>query len=818
MATNAFTSISNFVNQNKEAFIALGAAVAGAAVAFGAIQAGIAIFGIFASGTATITLLSGAFTALTAVIGGLGAVFTVLTSPITLTIAAIAALTAAGVYLYRNWDEVKAKATAIFNALPQPVQQMAANIKSILTGLVSFFTTVFNAVKPIAQAGFAFFVTAATAQFNILKSVVTTAWAVIKGLFTANLAAIKAVLTAGVSVFATVFNTGFNLVKNVVTTVFSVIKAVVNGDMQGVKNAISNGINNSISIVRNGANAIVGAFKTLGSQMMQIGADVINGLINGIKNRATALISYVQSLGSQVNSTFRRVFDTHSPSKVTTEIGEFVGDGLIVGFQNRSDAVTNQAAAMANGIIEQTDSVKKAIADLQAKPDELAKAYADIKNSHESGIKGIERQYQERANVISAANVDKAEKEVVIMFEKKQMMEDLAHLYVQQSEEGSKYYEALESYQDVALRKYDNERILIQNNARWTQQAKDYALKAIDEIQKRDIGGYELSQQKKLDDLMAFNDTALQAIDKRYAYERIEVDLMQGATAEYKQQMLDALAAKQQYEREQVQKTAATDFNKLNAEMSGTSELLNLQNQLDQRLEIIKKAKDAEVIATEQAEQAKAKIEYQYQVSRYDSMMASGQQILGSVTGALKATLGEHNKAYRVMFAVEKGVNIARSLMAIDTGIAMAAANPFPMNLGAMASVASATASIVGDIMSLKNPIGQAHDGIMRVPESGTWNLKKNERVLPEHTASRLDRTLDDINAKPKNNSNMPINVIFENHSSASISQVPSQNDNELRFIIRDEMDSHFSSEMTNANSPISKAISNNTTATRSYR
>ncbi|HAV5374686.1 TPA: hypothetical protein JI078_18640 [Acinetobacter baumannii] len=53
------------------------------------------------------------------------------------------------------------------------------------------------------------------------------------------------------------------------------------------------------------------------------------------------------------------------------------------------------------------------------------------------------------------------------------------------------------------------------------------------------------------------------------------------------------------------------------------------------------------------------------------------------------------------MFAAEKAFAIARSIMAIQTGIAEAAANPFPYNLAAMASVAASTASIVANIQSV---------------------------------------------------------------------------------------------------------------------
>ena len=279
-----------------------------------------------------------------------------------------------------------------------------------------------------------------------------------------------------------------------------------------------------------------------------------------------------------------------------------------------------------------------------------------------------------------------------------------------------------------------------------------------------------------------------------------------------KDEMAAAIKGRTETEAQRVQREAATGFNNLNATMSGTSEWQSLQDQYVARQQIVDNALKAEVISKQQHKDAMLAIDKAYANDSNLLAMAQGQQILGSVTSSLKATLGEHNKAYRVMFAVEKGVNIARSLMAINTGIAMAAANPFPMNLGAMVSVAAATASIVNDIMAIKNPVGQAHDGIMSVPESGTWNLQKGERVLPEHTAKRLDRTLDDVSKKGNGGGN--VNIVFENHTSATISQAPSK-DGEMRFIIRDEIDNYVPQQLSRTNSAISQALLQNTTATR---
>ena len=341
------------------------------------------------------------------------------------------------------------------------------------------------------------------------------------------------------------------------------------------------------------------------------------------------------------------------------------------------------------------------------------------------------------------------------------------------------------------------------------RQAKIDAINAQEQESLRQL---RIGFETELASITDYSKSELQRMRDDYQNNLRGIDSNSKYSETQKSDLRNALAGKFNSDLAIIRQPAADAFNGLNAEMSGTTELMNLQNQLNQRLDIIKKAKDAEVIATEQAESAKAQIERQYQIARYDMMMSSGQQILGSVTSSLKATLGEHNKAYRVMFAIEKGVNIARSLMAINTGIAMAAANPFPMNLGAMVSVASATASIVSDLMAIKNPVGQAHDGIMSVPESGTWNLQKGERVLPEYTAKRLDRTLDDVSKKGNGGGN--VNIVFENHTSATISQAPSK-DGEMRFIIRDEIDNYVPQQLSRTNSAISQALLQNTTATR---
>lgn len=83
-------------------------------------------------------------------------------------------------------------------------------------------------------------------------------------------------------------------------------------------------------------------------------------------------------------------------------------------------------------------------------------------------------------------------------------------------------------------------------------------------------------------------------------------------------------------------------------------------------------------------------------------LLSAAQQTGDSITGVLKETLGEQSALYKLSFAATKAFAIAQSIMNIQTALASTAASlPFPANLGAIATVAAETASIISTISSV---------------------------------------------------------------------------------------------------------------------
>lgn len=311
-------------------------------------------------------------------------------------------------------------------------------------------------------------------------------------------------------------------------------------------------------------------------------------------------------------------------------------------------------------------------------------------------------------------------------------------------------------------------------------------LQAINDSEQEALRQARQDFENELSGITDYAQTEVQKLRNEFMQQRNALDARTDINDSQKSDLRNAMAGKFNHDLAIIRKPIADDFNNLNAEMSGTSEFLNLQNQLNQRLEIIKKAKDEEVIATEQAEQAKLAIQRDYMQASSQLITTQGENIAGSMTTMVKTMAGENSKAYRAMFAIEKGFAIARSIMAIQTGIAQAAANPFPFNIGAMASVAAATANIITTLQSVRQPAiqGQAHDGIDNIPREGTWLLDGGERIVKPRDNRKLTEFLDNPDKKL---SKTPVNVNIINNAGVPVQQSQDSN-GDIRVIIGEEI------------------------------
>lgn len=209
-------------------------------------------------------------------------------------------------------------------------------------------------------------------------------------------------------------------------------------------------------------------------------------------------------------------------------------------------------------------------------------------------------------------------------------------------------------------------------------------------------------------------------------------------------------------------------FDALGAEHN--SKLMTIQLFMEQQQELYKNNEDELTKIAEEGAAARAAVDRYYQEAKAQLLVTTlGEQAAATADG-MKAAFGEQSKAYQAMFRLQQSWVIGSAILNIKKAISDAFANgvSWTDKLAKIALATSEGMKIITAIKKIRNPVvGQAHDGIMSVPKSGTWNLEKGERVLPKHTAQNLDRTLNNLQGRGD------VKIIVNNYSNekAEVSQ-----------------------------------------------
>ncbi|RQG50030.1 phage tail tape measure protein [Pseudomonas aeruginosa] len=191
------------------------------------------------------------------------------------------------------------------------------------------------------------------------------------------------------------------------------------------------------------------------------------------------------------------------------------------------------------------------------------------------------------------------------------------------------------------------------------------------------------------------------------------------------------------------------------------------------QLDLLNANREAKAELTAQWDEQELKLKQEHEEalaaierSRQQVTLSANEQFFGNLSGLAKTFFGEQSGLYKAAFVAEKSYAIAKTLLnapktASDAYAAMAGIPVIGPALGIAAAAAAVTAQLA-QVAAVKNVnlSGQAHDGIMSVPEDGTWNLKKGERVTTAETSAKLDRTLDDVRRNQASAGAPTINLI----------------------------------------------------------
>ena len=272
----------------------------------------------------TIVTAFGKIKTVVGVVGGAlkGLWAAMLANPITIVIAAIAALVAGLIYLWNNseefrqfwinlweniknavqvaweaittwittaWENIRTTAETVWTAISTffttTWENIRLNIETAWTAITTFFSTAWENIKSIAEtiwnAIVEFFTTTwtnittgvTTAWTNIttaiqtamtnIQTAITTAWEAIKAFFSSVLSAIGSAVSSAWSNIKSNVTTAMSNIKSNVTTAWNNIKSTITTVLSNIGSAITNGFNTAKNNVTNALNAIKNTIKNV---------------------------------------------------------------------------------------------------------------------------------------------------------------------------------------------------------------------------------------------------------------------------------------------------------------------------------------------------------------------------------------------------------------------------------------------------------------------------------------------------------------------------------------------------------------------------
>lgn len=290
-----------------------------------------------------------------AAIAGLGLVMAV-TSPLG---AAIAAFAIGAVLIKRNWSSIAPVIAKVKAAVTGWVTQNRADINVVIKA----FKDVANVLKTIFVA-----------EFNYALAVVKRA-----------MPGIKAAVTGAIGVIKGVLNVFLGVLHGDWGRVWDGLKGIASGALKGVLGAIRAMTAPAREAMSRVGSAIVGVFHDLGGRFIQLGENLLKSLASGIVNGAKAAVDAVGNAATSVVNKAKGIFHIGSPSKVFTQIGAWLAQGLAEGIAGGKGMVD---AAVKSGLLF---PIEAAITALQGEETKLQGAFdkADARRQRAGLVQAI---------------------------------------------------------------------------------------------------------------------------------------------------------------------------------------------------------------------------------------------------------------------------------------------------------------------------------------------------------------------------------------------------------------------------------------------
>lgn len=333
------------------------------------------------------------------------------------------------VLIVANWDTVKAWTIKAWSAVSKAVSDAVSKvvgyvqnnfpkvyqliksamdatskiISSVWTYVKSTFTNVLSFLKALVKGDFEGMRQAITNQMNNAKSLVTNVWNAIKSHFTNVLSFLASTVGVKFAQIVTSIQSKMANAKAAASAAWDAMKSAASSKIGQMVTAVGTFFAKVVTTVRT---KMTEAVTTLGQKvaempgkvlsfvgkMVSAGGDLVRGLIDGIKAMGSAAIESITGVVTGVIDKAKSLLKIKSPSRVFTEIGAFVGQGLANGVSSTQKANEKVMAGLTSAI---TNVAKNHAKEMKAIQSAAAKEATAENKRHNSAIASLEQKAED---------------------------------------------------------------------------------------------------------------------------------------------------------------------------------------------------------------------------------------------------------------------------------------------------------------------------------------------------------------------------------------------------------------------------------------
>ncbi|ARG16920.1 replication protein [Acinetobacter nosocomialis] len=367
---------------------------------------------------------------------------------------------------------------------------------------------------------------------------------------------------------------------------------------------------------------------------------------------------------------------------------------------------------------------------------------------------------------------------------------------------------------------YARQKELIDSNAEYNYGKSKEALEikvGLDRQKEQEIAWEKLDQAQRLSDASAFLRTEIENIQVRYAFEREQILLNSQLSKDEQQKRIQLSKAQEQLALLDQASQASGAWDATYADMNGTGQQYQLQQQRNGRAsQSLKLAGAQDALAQTAAEREAVwkahtermlMIDRQYELDKASLGTKAAADTLSGMTDLMGSLLGEQSAGYKAMFAMSKAFAIAQAIInapkTFSDVYASVAAIPYIGPYMAPVMAGAAVAVQLAQVAQIKstNLTGMAHDGIDYVPQEGTWLLNKGERVLSPRQNQDFTRAMSEKRFQSQ------VSITVNNNTDAVIKTRSDANGGITIDVVRNEVANAFTRMGTQANSHESQMV-----------